>query len=79
MDAHTQIKQFLPWNLISLYLSQTHVTGGIVSAPSSNYGFDFDEAEISKGYAPRFVKLVEKPIQEVEADEFERRYCWFIS
>ena len=79
MDAHTQIKQFLPWNLISLYLSQTLVTAGIVSAHSSDYGFDFDEAEIVKGYTPRFLNLAEKPIQDVEADEFEMRYRWFIS
>ena len=79
MDAHTKLKTFLPWNPISLYRLQTLVNAGIVRAPSSNYGFDFDEAEISKGYAPRFVDLVEKPIQEVEADEFERRYRWFIA
>jgi hypothetical protein len=79
MDAHTQLKQFLPWNLINLYLAKTLVTTGIVSAHSSDYGFDFDEAEISKGYTPRFLNLAGKSIQEVEADEFEMRYRWFIS
>lgn len=51
-----------------------------IQASSRDYGFDFDEEEIARElHAPLPVGLSTPTIPEVEADEFEACYLWFIS
>ena len=51
-----------------------------VHASSRDYGFDFDEDELARELiAPLPTSLADQPIPEVEANEFEPRYQYFLS
>ena len=51
-----------------------------VYAPSRDYGFDFDEEELAHELiAPLPASLADQPIPEVEANEFESFYQYFLS
>lgn len=51
-----------------------------ICADSRDYGFDVDEEEIGRELlAPSPVEFANQSLPEVEADEFEERFAWFVS
>ncbi len=51
-----------------------------IYASSRDYGFDFDEDELGRELLAAFLfDIANQPLPEVDADEFEERYAWFIS
>ena len=51
-----------------------------VYASSHDYGFDFEEEELARELIATLpVSLTDQPIPEVEANEFESRYQYFLS
>lgn len=51
-----------------------------IQASSRDYGFDFDEDEIARELlAPLPISLSAQSIPEVEADEFEKVFHYFLS
>ena len=51
-----------------------------ICASSRDYGFDFDEEELARELlAPLPASLISQTNYEVDADEFESCYLWFLS
>lgn len=51
-----------------------------IYASSRDYGFDFDEEEIGRELlAPLPSSLLTQPLPEVDADEFEQTFHYFLS
>lgn len=51
-----------------------------ICADSRDFGFDFDEEEIGRELlAPPPGKFANQSLPEVDADEFEERFSWFVS
>ncbi len=51
-----------------------------IYASSRDYGFDFDEEEIARELlAPLPASLLSQAAPDVDVDEFESRYQWFLS
>ena len=51
-----------------------------IFASSRDYGFDFDEEEIGRELlTPLPVSLSTQPVLEIEADEFEQTFHYFLS
>lgn len=51
-----------------------------IYASSRDYGFDFNEDEVGKELlAPLPLIFANHSLPEVDADEFEERYAWFVS
>lgn len=80
MNTQTLTTPIMTCKFVATFPVANYPSEEAIRASSLDYGFDFDEEELASELpAPLPAALPRSAISEVEADEFERVFRYFVS